>query len=261
MLFLRIFQHLLPRSEPWKLTIDKTLRRFFEGLAAGIADPARLFIDQVHEDLFPDTTRELERWQKEFGLGPSSDEATQRLALAAEWRATGGQSPDYFEQVLQTAGFDLYVFDWWSSGPPYVARDPRSYTTQPLIGTVQCSAFANQRQCQAENTLAQPQCDRFLANEPGYLVNKDLTRQAPPPVPNDPKFWPFFIYVGASSFGTRAEVSSSRRAELERLVLKLRPTQLWIVMLVDYIGDDFYVTRDGLSRYTTRDGVSYYRTR
>src|SRR5690349_24823396 len=102
MLFFRVFQHLLPRSEAWKVTIQKTLRRFFEGLAEGTPASFRTFVDQVYEDVFPETTRELAAWEKQFGLEPNASEAARRLALAAEWAATGGQSPAYIEGVLQT---------------------------------------------------------------------------------------------------------------------------------------------------------------
>lgn len=261
MLFFRVFQHLLPRSEAWKTTINKTLRRFFEGLAGGAPDAARTFVDLVYEDLFPATTRELARWEEEYGLEPNADEASRRLALAAEWRATGGQSPDYIQGVLQTAGFNVFVHDWWSSGPPYVARDPRTYTVQPLIGTVQCSAFASQPRCRRQFEPTQPQCNRFLANDTGYLVNKTLVNEAPAPVPDDPEFWPFFMYVGGSVFPNHAIVDAARRAEFERLVLKLRPTQLWIVLLIDYGGTDAYTTRDGSAVYTTRGAITEYTVR
>ncbi len=92
----------LPDSTAWRLTIAKTLRSFFEGLAGAPAD-ARNFVDLVFEDAFPATARDpngaLSEWEKQFGLTPSSSalEVTRRLALAAEWAATGGQSPSYLQ--------------------------------------------------------------------------------------------------------------------------------------------------------------------
>jgi hypothetical protein len=261
-LFFRTFQHLLPRSEAWKVTINKALRRLFLGLAGGVPEASRTFVDLVYFDLLPDTTRELAAWEAEFGLEPNADEATRRLALAAEWAATGGQSPAYIEGILQTAGFDVYVHEWWSSGPPYVARDPRSYTDQPLIGTTQCSAFPSQPVCRKLGAPAdRPQflCNRFLANDPGYLVNKTLVNEAPPPVPDDPNFWPFFMYIGGETFPDPAVIPTDRRAEFERLILKIRPTQQWIVVLVGF--QDTYATRAEDAVYATRDELSGYVTR
>lgn len=244
MLFLRIFSHLLPDAAAWRLTFAKQLRKFFEGLAGAPADAVQ-FVDDVYGDLFPETTRALNEWERDFGLtltDMTSDPAVVagRLLLAAEWASTGGQSPSYIQGVLQTAGFDVYVHEWWSSGPPYVARDPRLYTTQPLVGLYQCTGDAfrltSQPQCSSLDT--QPQCNAFLANEPGYIVNLDLTRRPPPYVPDDPDTWPFFMYVGAETFPEIAIVDSTRRAEFERLLLKLRPTQNWIVTRASYLGND-----------------------
>jgi hypothetical protein len=260
-LFFRIFQHLLPRGAAWKVTIAKTLRSFFLGLSEQPA-VAKGYIDDVYFDLFPATTRELNEWEKQFGLELTDMTSAPavvagRLALAAEWAATGGQSPSYIQGVLQTAGFDVYVHDWWSSGPPYVARDPRDYTDLPLIGLYQCTgdAFRYTSQPQCSGLPTQPQCNAFLANDPHYLVNKDLTRRAPPPVPDDDTKWPYFLYVGGETFPDHAIVDITRRAEFERLILKLRPLELWIVTLIDYqpVDGAFLTTRSGL-RITTRSG-------
>jgi hypothetical protein len=255
-LFFRIYQHLLPRAEAWKITIAKTLRRFFEGLAVQ-PEATRLFADQVYEDLFPETTRALAEFEEQFGLEPNGDEAARRLLLAAEWQANGGQSPDYIQGVLQTAGFDVYIHDWWSSGPPYVARDPRAYTTRPLVGLFRCQALPTtigKPRC-TKFRASQARCNRFLNNDPHYLVNKDLTLRAPPLVPDDPNKWPYFMYVGGATFPNHATVDVTRRAEFERLLLKLRPAHLWIVTLIDYatIGGTHITTRSGL-RITTRGG-------
>jgi len=239
--FFRQFQHLLPQARAWRLTIDKTLRRFFEGLAGGAPVDARAYIDDVFDDVFPPTTRELEQWEEQFGMFLQGTEPQRRLALAAEWAATGGQSPSYIQGIIQAAGFtDVFIYDWWSSGPPYVAIDPRLHTNKPLIGTEQSSAFPDQPQCQAATDAfgnpipGQPQCNRFLANEVGYIVNNTLTPVAPPEVPDDPAFWPYFIYFAGPVFPTPAVVPNSRRFEFERLLLKLNPMQNWIVTIVDY---------------------------
>lgn len=242
MLFLRIFQHLLPRAAAWSTVANKTLRKFFLGLAEQ-PGATRAFVDDVYLDLFPETARPaaLAEWEKQFGLEPNGNETARRQALAAEWQATGGQSPSYIQGVLHTAGFDnLFVFDWWESGPPYVARDPNDYTDQPRVGIYQCTGddefgytFPSQPQC--SDLASQPQCNNWLANEVYYLVNKDLTRRAPPPIPADPDYWPYFFYIGPEEGPEEvAVVDASRRAELERLILKIRPTHLWVVVRVDY---------------------------
>lgn len=245
-LFLRVYQHLLPDSVAWRLTITKTLRKFFDGLT-GLPQDVRAYADaQIWGNVFPSSCdlNALAEWEREFGLTPDPVEATRRLNLAAAWAAGGGQSPGYLQAVLQTAGFNVYVHEWWASTGPFVARDPRTYTQVPLIGTYQCrpNGMTHQPQCSAFST--QPRCNVFLANDPGYLVNKDLSLRPPPIVPSDPTTWPFFIYISAASFPTHASVPASRRAELERLILKLRPTQQWVVMLIDYYSGIFDFSYD-----------------
>jgi len=251
-LFLRIFQHLLPRSRAWILTLTtKYLRKLFEGLSEPFED-AREFIDSVHAELLPATTTSLDEWESHFGITANSadTDGVRRTRLAAEWQAQGGQDPDYIETVLQAAGFDLYVHEWWSNArTPWTARDPRSYTTQPQIGDCQCylTADAYQPQCcdgtDATTLLAiyQWQCSNTLVNWTGYLVNRDLTDRAPPPVPEDESRWPHFLYIGQASLASGpALIPQSRRADLERLVLKLCPMQDWIVLYVDWTYDGIF---------------------
>ena len=227
MSFFRIFEHLLPNAEAWRLRAGTRIREFFQGLTRAPSD-ARDFVDLVHEDLYPSSTRFLEEWESQFALDGAGTDSERRTALAAAWQATGGQSPRYLQDVLQAAGFDVYVHDWWSSGPsPCVPRDPRDYTQQPLIGTVQCGEPL--AQCGEPDAL----CNNFLANDPKYLVNLDLTRRAPPPVPNDTSKWPFFVYVGGETFGEIVILTDERRAALERLLLRIFPAHVWIVTLVD----------------------------
>jgi hypothetical protein len=227
-MFFRPLQHLLPDAAAWRTTTQKTLRRYLEGLAAGHED-ARTFIDAVYEDLAPETTRELAKWETQFGLSARGDETERRQQLAAAWRAQGGQSPRYLQDVVQAAGFDLYIHEWWEPGTtPRVRRDPRDYTEQPRVGTTQSGEA--QAQCGEPDAV----CNRWLVNEVRYLVNKNLTRVAPPPVPSDPARWPYFLYWSGETFPEPASIPASRRDELERLLLKICPAHLWLVVIAEY---------------------------
>ncbi len=466
-LFFRIFRHLLPDARAWRIrwyepgeiANARAIDRFFIALAEVFA-AVREFCDLAYLDLFPATTRLIERHQQQFALRSLSTEQAERDAIAAAWAATGGQSPSYLQGVLQASGFSVFVHEWWGSGTlprllgdlleawwvfdtadvtlvtaevdsvadrsgnahpleaadadarlayvasagpgsarpvgragdiandtlvaagfdfatgdrpciafvarlydlpggdlsllgldgpggsyfrlryssgdfaftvgydggtssvtgpaadtdwhlfefyllstgwifavdgieftsvrtegvganadggpdtfvaPYVGaalelrevallndepnaeqraalrnlfalkyrplaidvtpRDPREYTTVPLVGTVQCGeALAL---CGEPTAL----CNAFLANEPGYLVNQAGTPNAPPGIPYDPDFWPYFIYVGAARFPDHASLDVSRRGEFEELVLRLMPDQHWLVLLIDWTGE------------------------
>lgn len=233
----RLIQHLLPRALAWSTTAQKRLRQYLEGLASLPSD-ARTFVDLVYLDLLPATSRELATWEKQFALSPGGSEAERRAKLAATWAIQGRQSPDYIQRTLQAAGFDVYVHEWWESGPPYVARDPRDHTTQPLIGLYQCES-TSPWECfdSGPGDPLGPHCDNTLANDPGYLVNLDLTRRSPPPVPSDPSTWPYFLYIGGETFPDLALVLASRVAELKELLLRIVPAQQWIVLLIDPVDE------------------------
>lgn len=141
--FFRQIQHLLPRSKTWALAVDRTLRRFFVGLAETPTD-AREFIDQVHEDVFPSTTRELVAWEQQHGIYPDAlaSDAERIALLDAEWSAQGGQSLEYIQETLQTAGFDVYLHSWWKS-PGRAAGElggafylDRTLAVQSVSGTI-----------------------------------------------------------------------------------------------------------------------------
>lgn len=232
----RLLQHLMPRALAWGTTTSKRLRAYLEGLA-GLPSDVAAFIDLVFLDSFPATTRELAAWERQFGLNPGGSIADRRNKVAAAWALQGRQSPDYLQRAIHAAGFtSVYIHEWWESGlnePPYVARDPRPLVRQPLIGVYQCEALAAWQCFDAGpgDRLA-PHCDDTLTNDPGYVVNIDLTRRGPPPVPDDPAAWRFFLYLGAAAFGESANVPASRLGELKELVLTMAPAQHWIVFLV-----------------------------
>lgn len=235
-LFFRIFRHLLPSGQAWRLAFGTLIARFFEGLA-WLPAAARDFVDEVFDDLFPDRTRSLAQWEDQFGIVPATQESARRAAIDAAWKATGGQSPAYLQSVLRAAGFDVYVHEAWDGS---AWRDPRAYTQRPLIGTVQCG--------EPRAVCGDPwaRCNGFVANSPDYAVNLNLTRNPPPMIPSDPAFWPYFIYLGGRVFGERAVVSADRRHEFARLAAQIRPLHQWLVLMVDYVTGAVVVDEDGL---------------
>ncbi len=252
-LFFRIFQHLLPdalawrirdKGTPWKIgdgskigdpglligseTAGRIIDLFFLGLSTPFIT-TKTFVDDVYLDTRPSTTRQLDDYETQFGLLTATTEAARRDNLATAWSSTGGQSSRYLQDRLREAGFDVFIHEWFgTTGPPYVPIDPRLHTNIPLIGTVQCGeSFAQCGDIKAVD-------NGFLANEVDYIVNSNLSPFAPPPVPSDEAFWPFFLYWGGEIFPARASIPPERRAEFEQLILKLCPTQNWLVTLVDY---------------------------
>lgn len=271
MQWLDVFKHLLPTGRAWRLTVQKNLRRFFEGLSGAPAD-AKDHIDDVYDDIGPDTTRELAAWEAQFGLPDTQlTEAQRRARLDATWKAQGGQDPRYIQDTLQAAGFDVYVHEWWVPIPGRptggsingdvtpVARDPFQYLWD---------GAAPRQFVGCGHDLAYCGGDLAFANSnnspPGYpLVNKvpeaisqvigsghvqafcggDFAaaaaevasyRQKQYVIPADPTKYPYFLYIGGQNFPEQATVPLSRRDEFEDLCLKICPLEQWLGILVNY---------------------------
>lgn len=271
MMFLRIFKHLLPRARAWRITVDKKLRQFFEGLS-GVGTDVKTFFDDIWLDIFPETTRELDAWENQFALRDTGiTEQQRRGRLAATWKALGGQDPRYIQDTLRGAGFDVYVHEWWEPGTEpgpgvkqcVTPRNPLMYLRREFTGVtllVECGealSACGEVFAQAGNQLEPtgyplvnkifettpdilPLCGEALAEagEPealcgNYFEFRDTLREYI--VPQDPAKWPYFLYIGGETFGDLAQVDPKRRDEFEALCLKICPTQQWLGILVEYV--------------------------
>ena len=260
---LNVFKHLLPKARAWSLTISKQLRDFFEGLVPIITD-FKSYMDLIWFDIFPQTTRELGKWESQFGLSAGTlTEQARRDRLAATWQAVGGQDPRYIQDTLQAAGFDVYVHEWWEPGSnPPVARAPLTYLKNPGAPV----AYT----CECGEPLAECGEPLALCGNPvgaaGYPLvniilesNKAFTCLCGEPfmecgepsaecgefsafilerkeyqIPTDVDRWPYFLYIGAETFPGLAQLSAARKLEFERLCLKICPNQQWLGIMVQY---------------------------
>lgn len=271
MMFLRVFKHLLPRGRAWRITVDKKLRQFFAGLS-GVGDQVKTHLDEIWLDIFPSTTRQISKWEQQFGLPDTGISDQQRRdRLDAAWKALGGQSPKYIQDTLQANGFNVYVHEWWEPGTEpapgtkqcVTPRSPlmylrREYTNVDIL--VECGealAQCGEQFAQAGNSLeprgyplvnkvlrtvpdllplageAVAQCGELAALCGNYVTFRDDRQEYI--VPRDPAKWPYFLYIGGEIFGDIAQVDPKRRDEFERLCLKICLTQQWLGILVEYV--------------------------
>lgn len=229
-MFSRIVRHLLPTGRAWRLFPGSLLAKFVDGLVAFSAD-VREFVDLVWLDTQPQDTRELEKWETIFGLNPLGlTEQQRRDAVEGAWRATGGQSPQYIQDVLHAAGFTtVYIHEWWVPGTtPPVPRDPSGVssfiTAQDGAAVMQDGGDAAQDGGLFGGTPDQ-----------GYfLVNKLSSEGGQVSAPSDPAQFRYILYFGGEVFGEAADVPAGRRRELETLLLRVKPAQQWLGLLIDY---------------------------
>ena len=250
--FFRIFQHLLPRSRAWRMIVDKMLRKFFTGLVP-FQEDYKLFIDQIYEDIDPALTRELPAWEKQFQLAGTGTDDERRQALDAAWKAQGGQSPGYLQEILRAAGFDVYVHEWWYFiGLTRFTRDPRIFLTgaeSVVFGEPEAvfgeafTGYALVNKGPGISYFVPYKASVFGApeavfGEPEAVFGETTHLRFIPkvyPIPADPAAWPHFVYVGGQTFPASADVSAERQIEFERMILKYFPGHKWVGLLINYI--------------------------
>ncbi len=270
MTFLSLFKHLLPDAKAWRVTIDKKLRQFFDGLS-GAGSDIKDFFDLIWLDISPQTTRELDGWDAQFGLRDTGiTEQQRRDRLAATWKALGGQDPQYIQDTLRASGFDVYVHEWWEPGTEpapgtkacVIPRSPLTVLRREFTGVqvfVECGealAACGEVAAEAGNgpePTGYPLVNKVLESIPdilplcgeavaeageaealcgNYFVFTETLREYV--VPLDPLKWPYFLYIGGEVFGGLAQVDPKRRDEFEALCLKICPTQQWLGIIVEY---------------------------
>ena len=271
-MFLNIFKHLFPTARAWRLIVDKQLRQFIDGLSVAVGDDTKTFLDGVFSDIDPQVTRELDSWEKQFGLRDTGlTDQQRRDRLAATWQALGGQDPRYIQDILQANGFDVYVHEWWVPG------------SEPAVGVKSCVTPRNPTLylrdgfglifylTEAGEALAESGESIMEAGErsslPGYvLVNKlffstlgylteagealaesgesimsagdnvgFINIPADYFIPSDTDTWRYFIYIGGQVFGEQSQIDPKRQDEFEALCLKICPAQQWLGIIVEYV--------------------------
>jgi hypothetical protein len=237
-IFFRAIEALFPRGNAFTLALGKILTKYVEGLAAGAPEDFRDFAFQAWEDLFPDTTTQLEKWRDQFGLFPAPTPELQVQSLKSAWAATGGQGLDYLQGLIDAAGFAATVH---ASLDPLTDtyRNPLDYLPQRSdIGQIHCGGSG--AYCGDPTAV----CSGLQGAIQGHIVNQDLSGREQPPISDDPATFPFWIYVGGEIFGTNFSLPQEREIEFQSLILSAFPGTYWIGYLVDRISGELLLTED-----------------
>ena len=254
----KVFKLLSPRSNAFLLFIQKKFTKFIEGLTALPAD-FRQYIDEIWLDIFPDTTRSIELWEKQWGIiTPALDIETRRANVDTLWKLSGGQDQPYIEATLRAAGFDVYVHE---NNPPV---DPDNFLSGIFVLQAGgLNAYAGRQDAFAGRTGGE-----LLVNGPiltnvalilaiaggnnsfagninmnaSYfeeLTTFDKTYQ----ITDDPDLWPYFFFVGGTATRNAsheltaidyAEIAPEREDEFKALLLKLKPAQSWAGLIINF---------------------------
>lgn len=78
-------------------------------MEAGWLDAWRAIVRQVEADIFPDTTRDLESWERVLDLGGTGTDDQRRAAILTKIRAAGGMSKTFFLALASEMGYEIEI--------------------------------------------------------------------------------------------------------------------------------------------------------
>lgn len=242
MSLLDTIKHLLPRTFQWNLVWSRDFKSLILGIVTSL-DLARTDADKVWQDLFPQTTRDLDSWERQWALPTASSLTTQqrRDRLAGVWQSVGGQSSGYITDTLQANGFLVFVHEWWdlTAWDYPEPKDPRDHLKAEFGGTDADGFLLVNRirlstkvdEIGAGEAWAEAGEERAIA---GYFLEYAITLV--PYVYQGPEsVHAYYLYIGGASFPDTVDIPVARREEFENLCLQLCPGQQWLVLRVRYV--------------------------
>ena len=221
---------LFPRSRAFNFTINSDKRKLIKAIAV-LPEDIRHEMEQVYFDMFPETSRCIDDWEKVFAVVFSSKElAKQRNVLAALWRINkGGQSAVFLESMLRNIDASILVVE----NTPVSNPRQRSITNVAVCG--------NKTLC-CKNVKAV--CGYRVGDEnflPSILRN-DVSELYS--IKNDPRFWAYCYFIcrrvvrnnkNEILYVEKIQIKKEFRNYIEYLILKIKPVHTVAVMFIEWI--------------------------
>ena len=221
---------LFPRSRAFNFTINSDKRKLIKAIAV-LPEDIRHEMEQVYFDMFPETSRCIDDWEKVFAVVFSSKELEkQRSVIAALWRINkGGQSAIFLESMLRNIDADILVVE----NTPVSNPRQRSVTNVAVCG--------NKTLC-CKNVKAV--CGYRIGDEnfsPSILRN-DVSELYS--IKNDPRFWAYCYFVckrvvrnskNEILYIEKLQIKKEFRNYIEYLILKIKPVHAVAVMFIEWI--------------------------
>lgn len=254
---------LLPKGEIWNLKSDGDFDLLLDGMAEN-NEEIRIFLSKLAYVREPQKTEILSDLEKEFGIinkNLTEQERRNRLGSAKYLKNSDG-SRDHIQNRLRTAGFDIFVYD---NDPPV---DPSQFVNANFkticgssiaicgaAGVICGTANSNQLLVNGDlifhsESIQQVVCGNFGAISGnsqavcGRKVTVPDTNNVTYELPVSPGYDHLIFFIGGEV--TRdpvtdeilliepAQISASRRDELESIILKYKPMHSWCGLIVEY---------------------------
>ena len=230
MRFFDAIKNLFSHSRAFQLFVDNNKRKLVKGLSF-LPENTRQEAELVYFDIFPDSTRYPEKWERVFGvIFTEAEQEKRRDILDSLWKINrGGQSAIFLEEILQKIDSAIRVFE---NAP---LRNPRD-------SNIAYPSCCDNKIMVCDNKQAL--CDFRLGDEnfiPTLLMN-DISE--PYSFSTDPKFWETCFFVCKSVvrnnrneilFIERLQIAAIWKNYIEYLILKIKPTHTTAVLFVEWL--------------------------
>ena len=224
---------LFPRSKAFRAFVDTSFRKLVKAITA-VPDDERKQLDLIYADIFPDTTREVERWEKQFGIifTAGYSLAIRRSLLDSFWKIKrGGQSDTYLQGLLQKIDSKILVVENIPVGNPRVSNT--AYTAIDGNSTMYDGG---------KNAID----GRYIGDSDFVpTVLRNGTEQ-PYAIPLDERYWEMCFYVCGGVYRNaykqivyvqKVNVPTKWKNFIEYIVLKTKPVHTTAVMFIEYTED------------------------
>lgn len=227
----KVISYLFPRSKAFRAVANNYFRKFISSVAYG-PDDIQKYLEDVYGDLLPESTRELDKWEAQFGVVFASqyDESIRRKLLKSFWNInTGGQSTSYIQNILQLISIDFHVIE------NLPVRNPRD-------SNAAYAAVNGNKQMVNSNKYAVN--GRKIGDSsfiPTVLKNNSESFYSLPPQAD---YWSncFFICksvirnrYNAIMYVEKLQIEEKWKEFIEFIVLKIKPAHTTAILFVEYI--------------------------
>ena len=230
MSFFKVFKLLFPCVKSFELVFETKLKKFIRGLSV-LPEDAKTETEKVFLDLFPETTRAFDEWEKQFAVLFASEQYGENRVgiLKALWKAnSGGQSLEYIQGVLQSVIPEIKVFE---NNPVKNPRDANAVL----------SCMCGQRWSVCGNKKLS--CGYKVGDEnfvPTVIRNDSEQTYD---IPVDRRYWENYFFVAKDVVLNKRQeiiycqkmfVDAKWKSYIEYLILKMKPVHTGVIVFIEW---------------------------
>jgi len=227
--FFDAVKELFPRSRAFQLFVENKKYKLVKAFSV-LPEDIRTNAEMVFMDLFPDTTRVPEKWEKTFAVYFTANElAKRREIIDSLWKInSGGQTAVFLQDILRAIEPEIKVVE------NIPVANPR------LVRVVKLAVCGNSKMyCKSRNAI----CGTTLGNKaftPTVLRN-DISEFYS--LPLDPSYWSMCFFVckdvardanGNIIHIEPLTISLVWRNYVEYLILKIKPVHGTAIVFVNW---------------------------